>query len=313
MKVHFWGVRGSIPSPMITNEYQDKIIEILKNSNNQNLDTEVKINQYVKSLPFYLKRIYGGNTTCIEITDNDGNIFILDAGTGIRVLAIDLLNRVIDTKVYNIFFTHFHWDHIQGFPFFIPAYQEEKIINFYSTKKNFQKILFQQQNIYNFPKRISQMPCEKNFINLTPGKTIKIGNMKIDCIFLNHPGGGTAYRFCENNKKVIFSGDVEFLEKDIENIHKFGDFFTNTDIAIFDSQYTLEEAFYRFDWGHTSYSMATNLASNWHVKKLILTHFDPTYRDKKISQIEEMAKAHVKEMGIEMEVMAAYEGLIIEI
>jgi len=212
------------------------------------------------------------------------------------------------------FFTHFHWDHIQGLPFFIPAYFPNIEIVFYSTIENFKKILVNQQNFHNFPKKLSEMSCKKDFVQVKPGTSIQIGDTKIDSFFVNHPGSGTAYKFTEKEKKIIFTGDVEFTEDDIDNIEKFGNFFNNADLAIFDSQYTLEESFIKFDWGHTSYNMAINLASNWNIKKLVLTHFDPTYSDEKIMELEELAKEHIKLLESKNpRVIVAYEGLKLKV
>jgi phosphoribosyl 1,2-cyclic phosphodiesterase len=314
MNIHFWGVRGSIPSPQTSENYKNKLKRILAGLGTAKFNTEEEIDKYINSLPFYLKNNYGGNTTCIEINDDAGNIFILDSGTGIRLFGINYLMRPNKPSKIHIFFTHFHWDHIQGFPFFIPAYLPNIEINFYSTIENFQKILVQQQNFHNFPRKLSEMSCKKEFIQMIPNKTIQIGNINIDCNIMNHPGTGTAYKFTDKNKKLIFTGDVEFTEEDIEKNNKFGNFFENADVAIFDSQYTLEESFLKFDWGHTSYNMAINLAANWNIKKLILTHFDPTYSDEKIMELEELSKEHVKLLkSINPEVIVAYEGLKIQI
>lgn len=314
MNIHFWGVRGSIPAPQTTENYRNKLKRILTSTGNKKFKSEIEAENFIDSLPFYLKNIYGGNTTCIELNDSDGNIFIFDSGTGIRLFGHDYLLRANKNSKIHIFLTHFHWDHIQGLPFFIPAYLPNIELVFYSTIENFKKILINQQNFHNFPKKLSEMSCKKEFVQIKPGKPIQIGKIKIDCFLMNHPGSGTAYRFTEKNKKIIFTGDVEFTEDDIDNIDKFGNFFNNADLAIFDSQYTLEESFIKFDWGHTSYSMAINLASNWNIKKLALTHFDPAYSDEKIMELEELAKEHVNLLESKNpEIIVAYEGLKLKI
>jgi phosphoribosyl 1,2-cyclic phosphodiesterase len=317
MKIRFWGVRGSIPSPELTKEHKNKIKKILQIAIDKKLHDQSEIDTFINNLPFHLQSLYGGNTTCIEINDEKGNVFILDAGTGIRLLGNDLIKRSPKTDKVHLFFTHFHWDHIQGFPFFIPAYLKDFNLYLYSTKDNFQNILYRQQNVHNFPRKLSEMASNKTFTQIFPGESIKIGDITIDCLNLYHPGGGTAYSFTENGKKVIFTGDVEFVEEDIGKTDKYNDFFNNAEIIIMDSQYTLEESFYKFDWGHTSYTMAVNLAINWKAKNLYLTHFDPTYPDETISKIENLSKDHVKENGLyklyDLKVKAAYENLVLEV
>ena len=163
------------------------------------------------------------------------------------------------------------------------------------------------------------MGSKISFISLKPDQKISINDIEVSFINVRHPGGGTAYSINHKNKKIVFTGDVEFLESDLNHLDSYGNFFNDSDIAIFDSQYTLEESFYKFDWGHTSYNMAVNLAMNWNVKKLILTHFEPNYSDLKIAEIEKLAKEHVFHINnvsrnnIEMDIQAAYEGLEIDL
>ena len=157
MKIHFWGVRGSIPKAQSSEELRSKLKKILELANNKKLDSEEKIETFINTLPFYLKNNYGGNTTCIEINDDDGNIFIIDAGSGIKNFGKDLLSRPKKPDIINLFLTHFHWDHIQGFPFFVPAYMPNETINFYSPKPNFKKIIEKQQNKFNFPVLLNEM------------------------------------------------------------------------------------------------------------------------------------------------------------
>jgi len=154
MLVRFWGVRGSIPAPITKEQEREKIEEILKRASYSKLETEDDINSFINGLPFYLRAKYGGNTTCIEINDEQGNLFIIDAGSGIRLLGLDLFRRKPMPKTVHIFLTHFHWDHIQGFPFFGPAYLPDVKIIFHSTRKDVKELIIKQQVFDNFPKGI---------------------------------------------------------------------------------------------------------------------------------------------------------------
>lgn len=321
MKTYFWGVRGSIPSPQNSTTLQDKIKAVLKFTGNKQFDNDKDIDTFIANLPFHLTNTVGGNTTCVQVVDDNNNVFVIDAGTGLRILGLNIMKNLdaLKNKTVHIFLTHFHWDHIQGFPFFIPAYLPDITIKFYSPVKNFKRVIDFQQNKYCFPVLLNDMASKKEFIIMSPDMPLKIDNTEIKYLPVNHPGGGTAYAFIENNKKITITGDVEFQQEDIEHIDKFGDFFTDSDLGIFDAQYTLEESFQRFDWGHTTYTMAVNFAINWNVKKLILTHFDPNYSDEKIIQIQESAKEHVKNLQEanknikDLDIMAAYEGLEITV
>lgn len=137
MRVHFWGVRGSIATPLSSEQIQAKISAVVQRITERDIADQDSRERFIASLPQWLFGTVGGNTTCVEVETDEGEHLIFDAGTGIRVLGLHLQNRpdYFDRPhTYHLFFTHFHWDHVQGLPFFGPAYDPRNTIIIYSPR-----------------------------------------------------------------------------------------------------------------------------------------------------------------------------------
>ena len=300
MKVTFWGVRGSIPSP--------------------GKDT-VKV---------------GGNTSCVSVEADDGTLIIFDAGTGIRLLGCSLMQQGFGQggKVGHLFFSHTHWDHIQGFPFFIPAFvgardeqkhpikEKTNTFHLYGAKKVFERLentLRGQMEYQYFPIELDSMGAAIHFheIQETP---LRLGKNIITPRQLNHPNGVLSYRL-ENeigDKVVVYATDTEHYqdgELDL-NVLKIAD---QADIFIYDAMYTPGEYVgdphnnplalkaSRIGWGHSTWLEGTRLAKAAHVKQLILFHHDPEHSDAFLRKIERQAQ---KEFS---NTLLAVEGLELEL
>lgn len=312
MKIKLYGTRGSIPSPLTNNAYQEKVFEIL----NLFKDSQDEIKTFFQNLPNHLQFTGGGDTTCISVTSDSGKVFMVDCGTGGRGLGDELIRTEFGKGkgILEIFFTHTHWDHIQGLPFFKPVYVPGNQINFHSPYTDLEARLIQQQVKEFFPMPFHGTASTKKFHTIRRGEPIQYGTMKIDFYPLKHPGGSYAYKFVEDGKTFIFATDAEFTGDDMDLIRSMAPFFNGADVLVLDSQYTLDESFAKFDWGHTSYTMAVNCATIWNVKTLVLTHHEPAYDDQKIYEILEEAQMHKTHLGGNpLEIMLAREGLIIDL
>jgi phosphoribosyl 1,2-cyclic phosphodiesterase len=285
MYIKLYGVRGSIPAPTLTKEYKKKLFEILKYAIKEKLHNENDIEDFLNHLPLHLTYLTGGNTTCVSIK-TENKFYILDAGTGIRVLGDEIFKNQNDyPKEIHIFFTHTHWDHIQGLPFFKPLYLPQYTIHFYSGFKDIQDRLSYQTDERFFPMPIDKTASKKYYHHIDIKKPFFIeDSIEIHTFPLKHPGGCFSYKFINlsNNKRFIFATDVEFTGEDFLEKQEYLDYFGYADILMLDSQYTLDESFLKIDWGHTSYTMAVNCATHWKVKNLILTHHEPAYDDEKL-------------------------------
>ncbi len=256
--------------------------------------------------------IYGGNTTCIDLTLNNGKKIIIDAGSGIRVLSSEILSKKINH--INLFLTHSHWDHIQGFPFFIPIYIPSFSIKIFAASPTYGRLLDifkgQMQSLY-YPVPFKQIGANIELEKIRK-KGIKIDGVKISSILTNHPLETHAFKFEEDGKTFVFMSDNELDHQDIAMIpyEEHLDFIKDADILIHDSQYEKSEMERHKSWGHSSWQQTVAFAKEGRVKTLYLTHYDPTRTDKQVDRIIKKAN---KLAGKGLKVKGAREGKEIEL
>ncbi|MDA3886112.1 MAG: MBL fold metallo-hydrolase [Candidatus Delongbacteria bacterium] len=285
MKVKFWGVRGSIPSPLTPNEYKNKIKEILSHASKCDISNEHKIDEFISELPGHLQRTYGGNTSCVTITTEQISI-ILDAGSGLRLLGKEIVEGEFinpTSKEYHLFLSHLHWDHINGLPFFAPLHIGNSAMNIYSVHDDYEKILSDQQNSAFFPVSLESRPVEKKFHKLKEGKEILLGGLKIVTMKLDHPNGSYAFKVTDMiGTTIVYATDGEYKTQSDTNL--FVEFYKNADILIFDSQYSSEELRGKLGFGHSSYEIGIDLAIRSNVKKIVLFHHNHEFNDQTIEK-----------------------------
>lgn len=279
MEITFWGVRGSIPSP------------------------GPEFNRY------------GGNTSCVSVKTRDGGLFILDAGTGITVLGKDLMTTEFGSGGgrATLLLSHAHWDHIQGFPFFAPAFIKGNRFDLFGARKlsnTIAETLAGQMNFPNFPVSLSEMAAQMNFHDLHEGEAVACGDAVITNAQLNHPGGVFAYR-------VDFGGHAVVIATDTEHYscvdQKLVDLAEGVDVLVYDAMYTPDEyvgtgdLMPRTGWGHSTWEEGIRVADAARARKLVLFHHDPDHDDETVRQIEARAKEAFPNA------IAAYEGLSLEV
>ncbi len=314
MKVKFWGVRGSIPSPLSAEAVQRRMAAVLMRLRPADLqDTESK-EAFLAGLPPAIFGTVGGNTTCLSIRTAAGSLFIIDAGSGIRELGASLARSPETIRDYHILFTHFHWDHLQGLPFFAPAgYAAGNRLFFYSPREGLRDILEAQMRPPYFPVGMEAMRAEKHYIRLGQ-PPLRLGGAEIAWREMKHPGGCIAYKISEAGRSLIFATDSELSTEDFRRSSENAAFFQDADVLVLDSQYTLGEAIEKYDWGHTSYSMAVDFAAEWGIRTLFLFHYEPAYTDRKIHSILNSAKWYQARLHARpLEVRLAVEGLELDI
>jgi phosphoribosyl 1,2-cyclic phosphodiesterase len=291
---------------------KSKISSTIQRIAEKDIESQEARELFLASLPDYLFSTVGGNTSCVEVSTRERCRIIFDAGTGIRELGAEILAGKRPMRCH-LFFSHFHWDHIQGLPFFAPAFDPHYSIDFYSPVKDFQSVLEGQMKPPYFPVTMDVMAAEKKFIVLD-GEPVKLGGAKISYRAMNHPGGCYSYSVEENGVKAIYSTDTELREEDFRRTPENRAYFQDADILVLDTQYTLGEAIEKYNWGHSSFSLASDFAATWGIKRLVLFHHEPSYSDLKIESIFKNASwyiEHLEARGIE--VLLAREGLEVEV
>ena len=244
---------------------------------------------------------FGGNTTCFYLDllvkgPQDKVIVVFDAGTGIRQLGKDILSGIIPrTEYILIHFSHFHWDHIQGFPFFAPAYFPDQKIALFSPHfdaedwDKLKGIFTQQMQSEYFPVQLEKMGADMRFYtNEEFQNTLSLDDsVSFQYRKHQHPGGAFSYRLEGYGKSVVICTDLEHGETiDPEVV----DFCQGADLLVHEAQYTEEELAQRRGWGHSSFNQALVVAEKAKVKQLFITHHDPDHDDEFLRRIEKQCQ-----------------------
>ena len=257
LRLKFWGVRGSTPTPQIDN------------------------------------LAYGGNTACFELRLDGPEVFVFDGGTGVRNLGQSLLKEFGGNPLcIKLFLTHFHWDHIQGIPFFAPLYAAHNHLTFFSAVKNvpLQETLEGQMARPYFPVNFDSVAAKRNFVEVTEHQSLSAGGLTIYPFPLNHPQGCVGYRLEAHGRVVVYASDLEHGHAELDRVVR--DYAQDADVLIYDAQYTPEEYEAHRGWGHSTWLEGVRVAKDANAKQLILTHHDPTHTDNAVYNIVRNAREH---------------------
>ncbi len=268
---------------------------------------------------------YGGNTPCVEIRSSKDKLIILDAGSGIREFGNHLLKNKNDS-VIDIFFSHYHWDHIQGIPFFAPLYQREAVVNLYGETcggERIKDILGSQMASHYFPIELDDMSAKTTFNEIEPNKKYDIDGIKIETFRANHSSPTISFKFTEGEKSFIYLTDNELKLNELENGNissqlldlnkEIIDFCRGADYLIHDSMYDEALLMKKKGWGHSSNVTLAYFSILSSVKNLILFHYNPDYTDDKIDELLKETRLLLKAEKSEIKCLASMEGLRIDL
>ena len=311
--VRFWGTRGSLSAPLGFHAVRGKVRDALLAARDRGAMSPEAIDDFIDhELPFAVKGTFGGNTSCVELSAGDEYV-LCDLGTGVREFG----NRVLashpgKTHTFNIFLSHVHWDHIMGFPFFVPAYLPGNRIRIHGCHAVLRDAFLRQQSAPCFPVDFNSLGSTIEFVQLEPGVEYQIAGFTVSAIRQFHEGESYGYRFERGGKAVVYSTDCEHKESVLDARYPFVRFFQDADLLIFDAMYSLAEAVsVKEDWGHSSNIIAVELAQLARVKRLVLFHHEPAYDDARIERVlsETIRYEEISRDDHKVEVISAYDGL----
>lgn len=263
--------------------------------------------------PEYVK--YGGDTTCVEIRTHEDEIIIIDAGSGIRKLGNKLLAE--GRIQYHMIFTHSHWDHILGFPFFKPIYRRETSIRMFGcpfTQESIKKMISRVMAPPNFPVDFENVQADISYHEAC-ADSFSIKSMKVMPILTSHPNPGMGYKFIEDGKSFVFLTDNEltFQHPGGLSYQDYMRFSSQADLLIHDSEYTEEEYKTKKTWGHSTYKDALKLALDAGVKKFGLFHHNQERTDAGVDEIVQDCRQIIRNHKANLECFAVYEGMEISL
>lgn len=247
---------------------------------------------------------YGGNTTCLEVNTNSGDTIILDAGTGISELGRYLYSKEIPARC-SIFFTHYHWDHIMGLPFFALLYNKNCFIDVYGPGddggdgQKVRQALTQLFHPIHFPLQLESLGDRICYHSVKEGDMLTVGSATIEACRTNHPGHSIAYKICDSGWSFVFSGDHEHVV-DSEICNNFEQFVKGVDLLIGDGQYSLVDYDSHVGWGHSAMDVWPIIAKNAGVKHVVITHHDPTSMDSDIEDNVNRIHEKYKDLGVKI-------------
>ena len=265
LDVRFWGTRGSLPAPG----------------------------------PHTV--VYGGNTSCLEVRAN-GHLLVFDAGTGIRELGASLMKAGSPPPIH-IFFSHYHWDHIMGFPFFSPIYVPGNDVHLYGETKNGQsvlEILSGQMHPPYFPIKWNMINASVGWTALGPEETVEFDDVVVRTCRLNHPQHALCFRVDYGGRSVVYATDIEH-GSDLDSF--FVDFIRDADVLVMDCSFTDAEYPSRKGWGHATWEAGARFADEANVETFVIFHHLPERTDPEVAAIEQQAQA------VRPNTLAAREGM----
>ena len=297
MKLRFWGTRGSIPTPG---------------------------NDTVR---------YGGNTPCLEVRLNNNDLIVFDAGTGIRALGEQLMSTGESVRAF-IIISHPHWDHIQGFPFFKPAFisgNEFTIIGPHSRHVTLRQMMAHVMDKVYFPIQLHELKATIKFVAMKEGST-RVFDATLSSLYVNHPSLALGYRLDVSGRSLVYISDNEPFDSEFASsmknvdpvvVRKYAksktdpnqrviDFVRGADVLIHDATYTPEEYVSHVGWGHSHYLFCLKIAYEAGVKKLILSHHDQAHDDATVDNILNKCRQEIKTRNYSFECYAAAEGMEME-
>lgn len=283
MRIRIWGARGSIASPLTSAQLRDKARTLLAEASPADLASPTAIDAYLDRSEH--SWTYGGNTSCVEVAFHD-QVFILDAGTGLRALGSQLMaDGRGRTHGIHLFLTHFHWDHICGFPFFPPIYLKGREVGVWSGRSDSATLLAAQMGGAHFPVKWEGLPSAIACRQLPDSESTAIGGATVRILPLIHPDKAYGYRIEQGGRTVCYLTDTEVSKSPHRVGESYAAFVTGADVVIVDAMYGFLDYHDHINFGHSTIFNFIDFFRESDIGELVIFHHDPLASDPAVSRL----------------------------
>jgi phosphoribosyl 1,2-cyclic phosphodiesterase len=320
MLIRFWGTRGSIPVAMDGRIIREKIKKAIILTNGKHFENEDQIDAFIdESIEFPIRHGYGGDSACVQI-EGGKDYMMCDMGSGLRRFGQYISEEIKEKQagVYHFFMSHAHWEHIMGFPFFLPAFLPGNTLYIYGGHNKdiledaFRRLLSSPY----FPVYWDELESEIVFTQLEPEHWYDINGFRVKIMPQVHHGNSFGYRFEKEGKTVVYSTDAEHKLKSETETEAIVKFFQDADLVIFDAMYSLADMITsKEDWGHSSNIVGVDLCVRANVKQYCMFHHEPSMSDETLYDILKETKRYeeIVSTGHPIKVSTAYDDLVIDL
>jgi len=303
-----WGVRGSVATPLSTPLLRDKLRTLLAEATPADLASVDAIEAYLVRSPHAMT--YGGNTSCVEVACGDA-VFVLDSGTGLRGLGMQLAaDGRAKSHQLHLLFTHFHWDHICGFPYFGPIYIPDRAIDVWSGRSDAERLLREQMADAHFPVKWEKLPSTITCHQLPEDVATEVGGAKVRILPLIHPDKAYGYRIEHRGRAVCYLTDTEVSKNPNRLAQSYADFVSGADLVIVDAMYGFLEYHDKVNFGHSTIFNFIDFFKDVDIGELVIFHHDPMASDPAVAKLCNDARRYTALVAADarFSISAAYEG-----
>lgn len=288
MQVRLWGTRGSLPAPLAPAQVESRIRSVLERFAEE---PKQDISKFLEQLPTHEYGGYGGNTPCIEVSVGDDRL-IIDAGSGLRTLGYDLMRGPCGRGQgeVHLLFTHFHWDHLIGLPFFTPIFIPGNRIHAYAVQPELADVFPMIFRKPFFPVELRHLGAKIESHALSPREPRQIGPFRVTPYRLDHPDPCWGYRIEHGGRSFAYCVDTEGTRVSVEQLGEDLPLYRDADLMVFDGQYTLMETMEKVNWGHATAAIGLEIALREGVKKVVFMHHDPASSDAAIASASQQVR-----------------------
>jgi phosphoribosyl 1,2-cyclic phosphodiesterase len=292
MRVRLWGVRGSLATPMSSASLREKARALLTEAKPADLVSPEATEAYLDRSPH--SWTYGGNTSCVEVEFSD-QTFVLDAGTGLRALGLQMKADGRDQKHgIHFFFTHFHWDHICGFPYFGPIYMPGRQIDVWSGRSDAARLLQTQMADAHFPVKWEMLKSTIACHQLPEDQPTAVAGAEVRILPLIHPDKAYGYRISHGGRTVCYLTDTEVSKNPNRVAETYAQFVAGADVVIVDAMYGFLDYHDHINFGHSTIFNFIDFFRDADIGELVIFHHDPMASDTQVTRLYSDARRYTE-------------------